>query len=269
MLSDPDDTPPLRPFGADFRQVPEGVDPETWTPGHAGGRPPAGAGTADAPAAGAPATTDRVRRPVARTSTSRTCSAGCSAAGRGRGWGPIPGADQEAEIDADGRGGLPRRPPHDHPRRDRRHRAPSRSPSRRGDRRPAHPAGRQGGRGSDGAAAGDLYLVVRIAPHPRYRLDGRDITSSCRWPRGRRRSARRSGRHPGGEAKVRVPRRHVERAGGCGCAARACPTRAGTAGDLLRRGEDHGAAEADRTRNGELFEELAAVSDIRPEEARR
>ena len=33
----------------------------------------------------------------------------------------------------------------------------------------------QGGRGTDGAAAGDLYLVVRIAPHPRYRVEGRDI----------------------------------------------------------------------------------------------
>ena len=27
----------------------------------------------------------------------------------------------------------------------------------------------QGGRGSEGAAAGDLYLIVRIAPHRRYR----------------------------------------------------------------------------------------------------
>ena len=33
----------------------------------------------------------------------------------------------------------------------------------------------QGGRGSDGAPNGDLYLIVRIAPHPRYRLDGRDL----------------------------------------------------------------------------------------------
>ena len=32
----------------------------------------------------------------------------------------------------------------------------------------------QGGQGSGGAGAGDLYLVVRVAPHPRYRLTGRD-----------------------------------------------------------------------------------------------
>src|SRR6266536_3002837 len=33
----------------------------------------------------------------------------------------------------------------------------------------------EGGRGSGDAAPGDLYLVVRIAPHPRYRLEGRDL----------------------------------------------------------------------------------------------
>ncbi|MDN3294329.1 DnaJ C-terminal domain-containing protein [Streptomyces ficellus] len=34
----------------------------------------------------------------------------------------------------------------------------------------------QGGSGSGGGPAGDLYLNVRLAPHPRYRVDGRDIT---------------------------------------------------------------------------------------------
>ncbi|MGC9668417.1 DnaJ C-terminal domain-containing protein [Planosporangium sp. 12N6] len=35
----------------------------------------------------------------------------------------------------------------------------------------------QGGGGAGGGPPGDLYLVVRIAPHPRYRVDGRDITA--------------------------------------------------------------------------------------------
>jgi curved DNA-binding protein len=35
----------------------------------------------------------------------------------------------------------------------------------------------QGGTGVGGGARGDLYLIARIAPHPRYRLDGRDITA--------------------------------------------------------------------------------------------
>ncbi len=33
----------------------------------------------------------------------------------------------------------------------------------------------QGGKGSGKGAAGDLYLRVRIAPHPRFRLDGHDL----------------------------------------------------------------------------------------------
>lgn len=36
--------------------------------------------------------------------------------------------------------------------------------------------GGQGGAGSGGAPAGDLYLVVRLAPHHRYRVSGRDLT---------------------------------------------------------------------------------------------
>ncbi|ASW57196.1 DnaJ C-terminal domain-containing protein [Plantactinospora sp. KBS50] len=34
----------------------------------------------------------------------------------------------------------------------------------------------QGATGVGGGPPGDLYLLVRIAPHPRYRVDGRDIT---------------------------------------------------------------------------------------------
>ena len=34
----------------------------------------------------------------------------------------------------------------------------------------------QGAAGVGGGPRGDLYLVVRLAPHPRYRVDGRDIT---------------------------------------------------------------------------------------------
>jgi curved DNA-binding protein len=33
----------------------------------------------------------------------------------------------------------------------------------------------EGGRGPGGGPAGDLYLRVRIKPHPRFRLDGRDL----------------------------------------------------------------------------------------------
>ena len=64
----------------------------------------------------------------------------------------------------------------------------------------------QGGRGSDGARKGDLYLIVRIAPHPRYRLDGRDLYVELRlapWEAALGTSAALD--TPGGEVKVKVP----------------------------------------------------------------
>jgi curved DNA-binding protein len=36
----------------------------------------------------------------------------------------------------------------------------------------------QGSPGTEGGPPGDLYLNIRIAPHPRYRLDGRDIIAT-------------------------------------------------------------------------------------------
>ena len=64
----------------------------------------------------------------------------------------------------------------------------------------------QGGRGSEGAANGDLYLIVRIARHPRYRLDGRDLYVDlllAPWEAALGTSVAVD--TPGGEAKVKVP----------------------------------------------------------------
>jgi curved DNA-binding protein len=36
----------------------------------------------------------------------------------------------------------------------------------------------QGGRGTGGGEPGDLYLIIRIAPHPRYRVSGRDLSAT-------------------------------------------------------------------------------------------
>jgi curved DNA-binding protein len=64
----------------------------------------------------------------------------------------------------------------------------------------------QGGRGSEGANAGDLFLVVRIQPHPRYRLDGRDITVKLPvTPWEAALGAEVPIDTPGGEATVKVP----------------------------------------------------------------
>src|SRR6185312_4246266 len=64
----------------------------------------------------------------------------------------------------------------------------------------------QGGQGSGEGPAGDLYLVVRIAPHPRYRVTGRDISVDlplAPWEAAL--GATVPVPTPGGEAKVRVP----------------------------------------------------------------
>jgi curved DNA-binding protein len=121
----------------------------------------------------------------------------------------------------------------------------------------------QGGRGSDGARAGDLYLVVRIAPHPRYRVQGRDIHVELRlapWEAALGTSVAID--TPGGEAKVKVPGgtssgRRLRLRG------RGLPHPRGQAGDLF--------AEArimvpDRLSRAErrLFEQLAAESEFDP-----
>ncbi len=64
----------------------------------------------------------------------------------------------------------------------------------------------RGGQGSGGGTPGDLYLVVRIAPHPRYRVNGRDISVDlplAPWEAALGASVPVP--TPGGEAKVRVP----------------------------------------------------------------
>ena len=96
--------------------------------------------------------------------------------GGGGGYGPIPGADQEAELE------LPLEEAY------------------RGGKRTLRlyglqydvdiPAGvldgqrirlaGQGGRGNGDAPPGDLYLVVRIKPHPRFRVQGRDSARALR-----------------------------------------------------------------------------------------
>ena len=110
---------------------------------------------------------------------------GCSAGGRRVG--PVPGADQEAELRADRRGGVPRRPPHDHPAPD--GRAATTSTSRpvsstaSGSGSPVRAAGarrRAAGRPLPGRADRAASAVPRRGP-------GHHV--DCRSPRGRRRSA--------------------------------------------------------------------------------
>ena len=121
----------------------------------------------------------------------------------------------------------------------------------------------QGGRGRDGAAAGDLYLVVRIKPDRRYRLSGRDITVDLPvtpWEAALGASVPVEG--PGGTVKVSVPagsssgRRLRLRGQGM-------PNPKGTPGDLYAEVRIVvPSSPSDRER--ELFEQLAAASSFDP-----
>lgn len=127
----------------------------------------------------------------------------------------------------------------------------------------------QGGRSRGGAQSGDLYLVVRIAPHPRYRLKGRDIHVDlpiAAWEGALGGPVTLT--TPGGSATVRVPPgsstgRRLRLKG------QGMPAPSGAPGDLY--------AELKLTvppkltpREEELFAELAKVSTFDPRsEARR
>jgi curved DNA-binding protein len=258
VLSDPQTRRRYDAFGPDFRQVPEDVDPETWRRAQAGARARAGAGGRAGRAgfgfgAGEEIDLDDLLGGLFGGRGGRA----------GRGWGPIPGADQTAEIEI------------------------SIEEAYHGARKTVSLAGPdgtrnlqvtiprgvtdgqrirlsgQGGRGSDGARPGDLYLVVRIAPHRNYRLEGRDLHADLRlapWEAVLGTSVALP--TPGGEAKVKVPP-------GTSCGrrlrlrGRGLPNPRGKPGDLLAEAKivvPAKPSEAER----ELFEQLAAASDFDP-----
>jgi curved DNA-binding protein len=263
VLHDPETRRRYDAFGPDFRRVPDDVDPETWNRAAAGGGPRAGgAGTGG-----------RARRGPAADTGFATGSGedidlddllgGLFGGRAGRGWGPIPGADQEAVIDLTV---------------EEAYRGTRRSVTLEGGGQTRTlqvtiPAGvtngqrirlaGQGGRGTEGAPAGDLYLIVRIAPHPRYRVEGRDLHVElplAPWEAALGTTV--AVETPDGEAKVKVPAgtssgRRLRLRG------RGLPNPKGTAGDLYAEARilvpRKLSAEERR-----LFEELAATSTFDP-----
>jgi len=263
VLHDPETRRRYDAFGPDFRRVPDDVDPETWNRAAAGG----GTGTGGAGTGG------RARRgPAADTGFATGFGedidlddllGGLFGGRAGRGWGPIPGADQEAVIDLTV---------------EEAYRGTRRSVTLEGGGQTRTlqvtiPAGvtngqrirlaGQGGRGTEGAPAGDLYLIVRIAPHPRYRVEGRDLHVElplAPWEAALGTTV--AVETPDGEAKVKVPAgtssgRRLRLRG------RGLPNPKGTAGDLYAEARilvpRKLSAEERR-----LFEELAATSTFDP-----
>lgn len=206
VLSDPDTRRRYDAFGADFRQVPEDVDPETWARARAGAggwrwrREQAGEGMPFGAGVGAGVGED--------TGIDIDELLGDLLGGRRarQGWGRIPGAAQEAEIELTveeayrgGRRSFTLAGP-DGPRT-----VEVVIPAGVTDGQRIRLAG-QGGQGTGGAPPGDLYLVVRLTPHPRYRVKGRDV--SVELPLSPWEAALGTFvpvDTPGGEAKVTVP----------------------------------------------------------------
>lgn len=258
VLSDPDTRKRYDAFGADFRQVPPDVDPDDWRRAHAGTAGGAGRGFGSASGFGS--------GPGGGIDLDDLLGGLFGGRGRG-GFGTFPGADHEAEIDvtveeayqgtqrsislgtSEGTRSLD-----------------VKIPAGVTDGQRIRLAG-QGGGGSGGGPPGDLYLIVRIAPHPRYRVQGRDVSVDLPlspWEAALGTSVPVD--IPGGEAKVTVPAgtssgRRLRLRG------RGLPNPRGKPGDLyavvmimvparLSRKERH------------LFEELATTSNFDPRRRR-
>ena len=257
VLSDPATRRRYDAFGPDFRQVPEDVDPDAWRAARAGagrGRPGADqAGFRTATGAGGIDLEDLL--------------GGLFGGRAGRGWGPVPGADQEAEIpltvEEAYRGGQ----------RTITIGGPDGSRTVDVSIPPGVTSGQrirlagQGGRGSDGARTGDLYLVVRLTPHPRYRVDGRDlhvVRPLTPWEAALGASVAVG--TPDGEAKVKVPSgtssgRRLRLRG------RGLPNPKGRPGDLFAEARIMVPGRLSQDER-DLFERLAAVSSFDPRRQR-
>ena len=187
--------------------------------------------------------------------------------GRGRGRGPIPGADQEAEIPLtveEAYHGVRRTVTIegiDGPRTLDVTIPPGVISGQR-----IRLAG-QGGRGSEGAHSGDLYLVVRITPHPRYRVEGRNLHVTLPltpWEAALGTSVVVG--TPDGEAKVKVPP-GTSSGSRLRLNGRGLPNPRGKPGDLLAEVRVMVPPKLSR-KERDLFEQLAAVSDFDPRKGR-
>jgi curved DNA-binding protein len=267
VLSDPGTRARYDRFGPDFRQVPEGAE-RAW----------AGAGPGSRRAPRSPRSEGRGGRVYVDDGGEQVFVGGeglddidledlLGGLFGGRPSGPMAGADQEAELELTVeeayRGG--------------RRWVGLAGPDGQRSYQVTVPAGvvdgqrirlaGQGGQGTGGAAPGDLYLVVRIAPHPRYRLEGRDIHVQLPvspWEAAI--GATVPVDTPAGEAKVKVPpgsssgRRLRLRGQGM-------PNPRGQPGDLYAEVQIMVPPEPSR-RERELFEELAKASGFDPRRAR-
>jgi curved DNA-binding protein len=200
VLSDPQTRRRYDAFGPEFRQVPEDVDPEAFRRSRAGA---GSAGPGQAPGAGG---AGGFGGGDLGGIDIEDLLGGIFGGGGFRGFGPIRGADQEAGLELtveEAFQGGHRSVTLEGP--DGRRTLDVRIPAGVANGQRIRLAG-QGGRGSEGAPNGDLYFVVRIAPHPRYRVEGRDLYVDlplAPWEAALGTSV--AVETPGGQMKVKVP----------------------------------------------------------------
>ncbi|MEU0094841.1 DnaJ C-terminal domain-containing protein [Kribbella sp. NPDC006257] len=280
VLSDPQSRKRYDAFGADFRSVPPDVDPDQWArsgaAAGAGGRPPGGWGSQagwqqggwDGGFPGGGGFGSGGFGTGGFEGVDLDDLLGGMFQGRhGRGRVPVPGSDQEVEVEISVeeayRGGT--------------RTLTLQGPTGTRTLDVKIPAGvvtgqrvrlaGQGGQGSGGAASGDLYMVVRIAGHGRYRVDGRDVSFDlplAAWEGAL--GATVTVQTPAGETTVKVPRgtstgRRLRLRG------RGLPNPRGNPGDLYAEVKlmVPSVLTPDEER---LFEELAGTSKFDPRRQR-
>jgi curved DNA-binding protein len=210
VLSDPSMRKRYDRFGDDFRQVPE--DWEERVGAGAGGSRRAGAGRRGSWSTGGDVGPDfgggfggGYGGGFGGVDIEDLLGGMFGGRGRGRA-GPVAGADQEAElpltVEEAYRGGR-REITLNGPEGPRTYTVTI--PPGVTDGRRIRLAG-EGGRGMGEGPPGDLYLVVRLLPHPRFRVQGKDITVDLRLaPWEAALGATVPVATPGGETKVTVP----------------------------------------------------------------
>jgi curved DNA-binding protein len=259
VLSDPETRKRYDQFGEDFRRVPDGVDPNMWSAAQQQQRGPRQRG---APRDGGWKTVEG----FGGGDVDFEDLFG-DLFGQRRPRGPARGSDAEAEIQLtveDAYNGGRRRVTLSGPNGGREYEV-NIPPGVIGGQRI-----RLGGQGEPGrgGAAGDLYLRAGILPHPRFRLEGRDIhvdLPAAPWEGAL--GARVSVETPGGDVEVTVP---VGSSSGrkLRLSGRGMPNPKGKVGDLFA----HVKIMVPRhptERERELFEELASVSTFNPRSSQR
>jgi curved DNA-binding protein len=268
VLSDPDQRKRYDAFGEDFRRVGADVDPDAYRRSRAYAGAGAGGGRPSGWGGGGPAGGFRYSGSGDDVDLEDLLGGIFGGRGRGRGgWGPVSGSDHETEVEVTV---------------EEAYHGTQRTLSISGPDGPRTidvniPAGvvdgqrirlrGQGGEGSGGGEAGDLYLIVRIAPHPRYRLEGRDLhmlLPLAPWEAALGSSVDID--TPGGPATVHVPagtssHRRLRLKG------RGLPNKRGKPGDLYAEAQIK-VPTSPSVEERELFEQLAKVSTFDPRSSR-